>query len=79
MGLPLNLAMTASEIAGVCPLPKDFAWMACHFSPDGEGLTNLPDYLPDGSLLILNDSIPCGDHDIRHISKQLQETVVKFK
>jgi hypothetical protein len=79
MGLPLNLAMTASEIAGVCPLPKDFAWMACHFSPDGEGLTNLPDYLPDGSLLILNDSNPCRNHDIRHISKQLQETVAKFR
>ena len=79
MGLPLNLAMTSSEIAGVRALPKDFAWMACHFSPDGAGLTNLPGHLPNGSLLILNDSIPCDDHDIQQITKQLQETVERFR
>ena len=79
MGLPLNLAMTASEIASVSPLPADFAWMACRFSPDGQGITDLPPQLPAGSLLILNDSIPCRDHDPDLIAESLLDTVEHFR
>ena len=79
MVLPLNLAMTSSEIAGVSAVPEDFAWMACHFSPHGQGLTNVPDHLSKGALLILNDSIPCEGHNVQLITETLLETVAKFR
>ncbi len=56
-------AMTAAEMALRGKLPAHFAYMACHFSPYGTGLSNLPEALPEGSLLILNDRIPIFGHD----------------
>lgn len=56
-------AMTAAEMALCGELPARFAYMACHFSPYGTGLSNLPEELPEGSLLILNDRIPIFGHD----------------
>ena len=69
------LAMTAQEISVVSPLPPKIAWMACHFSPYGTGITNLPQRLPEGSILILNDRIPICGHDPERIAPQLQQTV----
>jgi len=68
------LAMTAAEFAAARPLPEKIAWMACHFSPYGTGLSNLPPALPEGSLLILNDRIPICDHDSIRIADQLAQT-----
>ena len=67
----LFLAMTAAEFASAGALPEHVAWMACHFSPYGTGLTNLPASLPAGSLLILNDRIPICGHDPQRITGQL--------
>lgn len=47
--------------------------MACHFSPYGTGLTNLPPALPEGSMLIVNDRIPMRSHDPEQVCRQLQE------
>ena len=69
------LAMTATEIGNIRPLPPKLAWMACHFSPYGTGLTNLPRELPSGSLLILNDRIPICGHDPQRIQAQLEEAL----
>ena len=63
MEIPLFLAMTAGEVLGAEQLPRQLAWMACHFSPYGMGLSNLPDKLPDGTMLILNDRLPPEWHD----------------
>ena len=68
------LAMTAAEIAAVPTLPEKCAWMACHFSPYGTGLSNLPSALSAGSLLILNDRIPICGHDPRRIAAQLRQS-----
>lgn len=69
------LAMTAAEIASFpTPLEK-CAWMACHFSPYGTGLSNLPPALPRDSILILNDRIPICGHDPERIAAQLRQTV----
>ena len=65
------LAMTAAEIAGNEALPPKIAWMACHFSPYGPGLSNLPGLLPAGSLLMVDDATPMGSHDPRTIRDQL--------
>ena len=66
------LAMTASEIAATTPLPENLGWMACHFSPYSTGLSNLPDALPEGSLLILDDSMPMQGHDPTLVTAQLE-------
>lgn len=63
MPIPIYLAMTSAEFYHCDPIPEKVAWMACHFSPYGTGLSNLPPALPEGSLLILNDRMPPTDHD----------------
>ena len=67
------LAMTAAEISLCSPLPEKIAWMACHFSPGGDGLSNCPRELPPGSLLILDDSIPPEGQDPDRVAGELLE------
>lgn len=71
MPIPRYLAMTAAEMAGSTALPQPAAWMACHFSSSGKGLSNLPRWLPSDSLLILDDSIPMQGHDPQQIAVEL--------
>lgn len=65
------LALTAAEFAAAQPLPSGTGWMACHFSPYGTGLSNLPASLPPESLLILNDRVPFRGHDPERIGEEL--------
>lgn len=74
MAIPMFLAQTAAEFHACPAPPKQLAWMACHFSPYGTGLSNLPPVLPEGSLLILNDRIPLAGHDPERIAEQLCRT-----
>ena len=71
MEIDCYLAMTAAEMAQAEPLPPKIAWMSCHFSPYGRGLSNLPDRLPQGSLLMLTDRTPWWNHDGEWIARQL--------
>lgn len=71
MPIPLYLAMTAAEFQHCDPLPEKIAWMACHFSPYGTGLSNCPLQLPEGSMLILNDRTPVCGHDPQRIAAEL--------
>ena len=73
MVLPLYLAMTAAEIQGSCASAERLAWMACHFSPYAKGISNAPAFLPQGSMLILNDRIPPQGHDPQLVARQLTE------
>lgn len=75
MAIPMFLALTAAEFQSCPALPKQLGWMACHFSPYGTGLSNLPAFLPEGSMLILNDRIPLCRHDPERITGQLRRTV----
>lgn len=77
MVLPLYLAMNASEITHY-PLPEHPAWMACHFSPWTNGVSNLPPSLPPDAMLILNDRIPCQGHSADLVAAQLNEAVTGF-
>lgn len=79
MSLPVYLAMTAAEFARCSALPPKCGYMACHFSPYGTGLSNLPRQLPPGSLLILNDRIPLSGHDGQVICHQLAQAVEEMK
>ena len=79
MAIPIYLAMTAGEIRYAEQKPDHMAWMACHFSPYGTGLSNLPDEIPEGSLLILNDRTPIHRHDPDRILDILTERVNLLK
>lgn len=73
MVLPRYLAQTAEEFtAGAVP-PAHMAWMACHFSPYGTGLVNLPPVLPPNAMVILNDRIPMAGHDPDTVIAQLMQ------
>ncbi len=74
MGIPHYLAMTAAELSKFEP-PEHTAWLACHFSPYHNGLSNLPVFLAPGSLLILDDSTPIEDHDPETVKNQLIQCV----
>ena len=73
MGISHYLAMTGVEIAAAEALPENIAYMACHFSPYGTGLTGPVQALPPQSMLILNDRIPFCGHDIQYIGQQLAQ------
>ena len=79
MGFNRYLAMTAAEAAGISgPEGWAMAWMACHFSPYATGLSNLPEALPPGAMLILNDRTPMAGHDPERIRQQLLESWEKL-
>jgi len=71
MPIPCYLAMTAAEFLQADPLPEKIAWMACHYACYGAGLSNLPQTLPERSLIILNDRTPPCGHDAGLIADQL--------
>lgn len=79
MAIPLFLAMTGWEISKITEFPQKIAWMACHFSPYGTGLTNLPQALPPGAMVIVNDRTPVCGHDPERIASQLAELVEAFQ
>ena len=71
MAIAPFLAMTAAEMLTASSLPPKIAWMAYHFSPYGQGLSNLPKELPPGSLLMVDDITPPHGHDPVLITEQL--------
>lgn len=75
MAIPRFLAMTAAEIRKSAVLPPLLSWMACHFSPYGVGLSNLPKSLPKGSLLMVDDITPIHGHDPQVVAGQLRQAV----
>ena len=79
MAMDVFLAMTAAEIYGKRNLPANLGWMACHFSPYGTGLSNLPKQLPAASLLIVDDITPIRGHDPQHILDQLADCAERFR
>lgn len=78
MVLPLYLALTAAEISAVSFPLSHCAYMACHFSPYTEGITNIPHVLPPGSMLILNDRFPCQGHSADLVAGQLADAAVRL-
>lgn len=79
MAIAPFLAMTAAEMYGITDLPPKIAWMACHFSPYGLGLSNLPQKLPPGSLLMVDDITPPSQHNPDLIAEQLAACVKKLQ
>ena len=72
------LAMTGAEIDHCSELPPKLGYMACHFSSYSTGLSNLPRYIPEKSLLIINDRTPIHGHDPDRICDQLEDILSRF-
>lgn len=73
MAFPLYFALTGAEFR-LCECPPPLCgWLACHFSAYGTGITNIPQNLPKGSMLILDDSTPINGHDPALILLQIRE------
>lgn len=79
MGCPHYLAKTGAEFRCEDGSDRPAAWMACHFSPYGTGLSNLPRKLPADSLLMVDDITPIHGHDFGFIGEQLRERVETLK
>lgn len=75
MVLPLYLAVTSVEMPAVSGLLQPIAYMSCQFSPYTQALTNIPDSLPKGSMLILTDRMPCQGHSPDLVIGQLQDII----
>lgn len=80
MEISRYLAMTQEEMAAFSP-PAGYlpGFMACHFSPYGTGLSNIPRDLPAGSMLILSDRVPIRGHDPVLIRQQLEDAVLALE
>lgn len=79
MGCPHYLARTQAEFRCEDSYSGPAAWMACHFSPYGTALSNLPRNLPPDSLLMVDDITPIHGHDFGLIGTQLKECVEALK
>ena len=79
MVLPCYLAMTEEEFTNAPHLPPKIGWMACQFAPYGSGLSGLPEHLPPGSLIFLNDRIPPRNSDPDKIVRQLKDLCTREK
>ena len=75
MGITQYLAMTEQELSAGPP-PLCLAYLGCYFSE--QGLGGLPQSLPPGALLILDDRTPPGNRPIPEIGETLQEILVRF-
>ena len=78
MALSIYLALTPWEYQN-CPSPPEHpAWMACHFSSYGNGLSNIPEDFSTGGILMVNDRIPPEDHEPLMIAQQLLQAAEHF-
>ena len=79
MAIILYLAMTAAEFHKNNSAYPHLAWMACHFSSYGTGLSNIPAQLPAGSILMVNDRIPVSGHDPQRIAAQIEDVTQQLQ
>lgn len=79
MPIPCYLALTGAEFANTDTYPEKCGWMACHFSCYSTGLSNLPQSLPAGAMVIVNDRTPIYRHDPQQILEQLAALAARLK
>ena len=77
MSLSRYFAMTPDELKTAGSLPGGAAYLSCRFGDSG--LTDLPEQLPEGSMLILEDSRIPDVLQNEKILDQLTEAAGKFR
>ena len=75
MGITQYLAMTEQELSAGPP-PSCLAYLGCRFSESGLG--GLPQSLPPGALLILDDRTPLENLPIPEIGEALGNVLTRF-
>lgn len=75
MGITQYLAMTEQELSAG-PTPPCLAYLGCRFSESGLG--GLPQSLPPGALLILDDRAPLENLPIPEIGEALGNVLARF-
>lgn len=78
MLLPLYLAMMDREMRDSPLLPPHTARMGCTFAPEGPGLLDLPETIPQNGMLIVDDRDPVRGHDPDLVAAALAEAVDKL-
>ncbi len=76
MGTEIYVVMTGKEIRDCGKLPEKIAYLGCHFG--GNGLVGLPDGLPEGSMLLIDDRVVPQESDIESALAQLKPLLPKF-
>ena len=79
MAIDVYLGLTEGEFQKNTQLPRKIAWMACHFSPNSTGISNVPRRLPEGSLLVLDDSTPIQGHDPGRVREELAPLLEAYR
>jgi len=77
MSIPVFLAMTAWEMAKENPPLSSCGWMACHYLPGG-GLTDFPQALPPGSVILVDDSVLPHKQSTSQILSELTCCIHRF-
>ena len=72
------LAQTGTEIHAALPTGAKKAWLGCRFSLSGDGLSNFPSTLPNGSMVILTDETAISGHNAQRVTAELQQLVNQF-
>ena len=72
------LAMTEDEIRDNSQLPSNIAFLGCHFSSTGSILTGLPESLPAGCGIILDDRNPITSQNLTEIADTIEEMKPAF-
>ena len=75
MAIERFLAAVPAEIRENWRQSPRLAYMGCHFSSSGPGLSQLPKALPGGSLLLVDDRTPIQSHDSELVAQQLRDAV----
>ena len=71
MDFEIYLAVTGAEIISASQSRKPLAWMGCHLSAGGSGISGVPASLPPDSILVLTDQMPPQGHDPQQIAQEL--------
>lgn len=79
MDIKCYLAMTAAELSSLPELPRYVAYLGCHFSSSGQGLSNLPVSLLPGTMVVIDDLMPPQCHDPKLIAEQLTQLVTNME
>lgn len=79
MFLPIYLALTAQEFAYSTAIPSTLCYLSCHFSPRGNGLSNIPTVFPEGSILCIDDSTPIANHSTNVVTEQINTLIQRLR
>lgn len=71
MDFEIYLAVTGAELALASQNHKPLAWMGCHLSAGGSGISGVPVSLPPDSILVLTDQMPPQGHDPQQVAQEL--------